>query len=221
MHYAAYMELADWGTRWREGRIGFHQSEVTDFLAKYADRVWGDSVGRVLVPLCGKTLDMVFLAERADAVVGVEFAEQAVNEFFAERSLDPDIETGSPARYAADKYTLFAGDFFTVTPEHVGEIDAVFDRAALVALDADARLRYADRLRTLMRRGAKSLLVTFDYDQAEMEGPPFAVSAEEVERLFGDSFTVEHLETKDVLNDMFRERGLSAMTSSAFALTRR
>ncbi len=216
------MELEDWDARWRDGKIGFHQPDVTDLLAQYHQQVWGrEPLGRVLVPLCGKSLDMVFLADRADAVVGVEYVEQAVKEFFAERGLAPEVGTGPPVRYTADKYTLFAADFFAVTNEHVGAVDAVFDRAALVALDAETRMKYASHMQALVPTGAKVLLVTFDYDQSQMDGPPFAVSNGEVDRLFREGFIVEHLETRDVLDERFRERGLAAMTESAFELTRR
>lgn len=215
------MELTEWDARWRNGQIGFHQPDVSDFLDEYADRVFGAAAsGRVLVPLCGKSLDMVFLAQRAAAVVGVEYVEQAVEEFFAERGLSPDVDRGPPVLYRAHKYIVFATDFFTVTNEHVGEIDAIFDRASLVALDPEARVDYVDHLRSLVPAGAMTLLITFDYEQSEMNGPPFAVSDNEVERLFRDGFAIEHLETRDALNERFRARGLRAMTESAFALTR-
>ena len=177
-------------------------------------------MGRVLVPLCGKSLDMVFLAERADAVVGVEFVEKAVSDFFVEHDLAPDVDAGPPTRYHADRYTLFAADFFAVTEDHVGRVDAVFDRAALVALEPAVRIRYADQMRSHLRAGVKMLLITFDYDQSKMNGPPFAVSDGEVHRLFADSFAIKHLETRSVLEERFRERGVSTMTESAFALTR-
>lgn len=215
------MELEDWGDRWRDGQIAFHQPDVTDLLATYADTVWGaEPLERVLVPLCGKSLDMVFLALRAHEVVGVEYVDQAIEEFFAERDLAPDVDPGPPRCYRADGYRLFAADFFAVTRDHVGAIDAVFDRASLVALEPETRMDYADHLRSLMPPGAKMLLVTFEYDQARMGGPPFSVSDAEVRRLFRDGYVIEHLETRDVLNDVFRERGLEAMTESAFALTR-
>lgn len=184
--------------------------------------MWGpDRLGRIYVPLCGKGLDMVFLAERiADEVVGVEYVEQAVEEFFAERGLAPTVETDPATRYSAGNYTLFASDFFSLTSEHLGPIDAVFDRAALVALDPETKIRYANRLRSLLPAGARTLLVTLDYDQRQMSGPPFAVSPEEVRRLFEDGFELSHLETRDVLDDAFRGRGLSALLESAFELIR-
>lgn len=215
------MQLEDWGARWRDGQIGFHQSKVTGALEEFGTRVLGAAPGRVLVPLCGKTLDMVFLADHADAVVGVEYVEQAVQEFFDEQGLVPDIDAGPPLAYAAEKYLLFASDIFLIEAEHTGVIDAVFDRAALVALEADVRVRYAAHLSSILPVGARILLVTFDYDQAAMNGPPFAVSDTEVHSLFGDHFDIELLRSRDVLDDQFRKRGLTAMTESAFCLTKR
>lgn len=215
------MRHSEWDERWRTGRIGFHQSRVSTSLEAFADRVWKPGeMGRVLVPLCGKSLDMVFLAERADAVVGVEFVEQAVKEFFVERGLAPRIEQSPHARYVAAPYTVFAADIFALTPRDLGRVDAVFDRAALVALDAQTRVRYVDHLRSIMPRGARVLLITFDYDEAEMNGPPFSVPPSEVDSLFSDGFTIDRLARTDVLGDDFRDRGLSAMNETAFALTR-
>lgn len=216
------MEHADWASRWETGQIGFHQSDITDALERHAERVWGTGgLGRVFVPLCGKSLDLVFLAERAEEVVGVEYVEQAVQEFFAEQELAPEIVTGPPPSYRSGKYTLFAADIFDVGTADLGQVDAVFDRAALVALDAPTRRRYATYMGAVVAPGARTLLVTFDYDQDQMTGPPFAVSDTEVEQLFSADFDVEHLGTRDVLNEMFKARGLTAMTESAFALTRR
>ena len=88
------MQKSDWTSRWNAGQIGFHQPDVNSFLGKYAEQVWGpDALGRVYVPLCGKSLDMVFLAKNVGEVVGVEFVEQAVKEFFAEQGLTPDRST--------------------------------------------------------------------------------------------------------------------------------
>jgi thiopurine S-methyltransferase len=215
------MEFAEWGARWRDGQIGFHQAAFSDYLEKYADDVFGAGIlENVLVPLCGKSLDMVFLAERAQAVVGVEYVDQAVRDFFAEQALYPKIGTEAPLSFRAGKYTVFAADFFEVSIDDIGVVDAIFDRASLVALDAETRVRYANHIASLQASGTKTLLITFDYDQEKMSGPPFAVSDVEVERLFSANFVVEHLESRAVLDRRFRERGLSAITESVFSLTR-
>ncbi len=215
------MEQADWTSRWSEGRIGFHQSSPSGFLERFADRAWGAAgPARALVPLSGKSLDMVFLAERGAEVVGVEYVEQAVHEFFAERGLEPDVAAGPPMRFAAAPYELLVADFFAVGVDDVGPVDAVFDRAALVALDRPTRARYAAHLRALMPVGSRGLLITFDYEQSQMEGPPFAVAPEEVEELFADGFEIEQLEERELVDQRFRDRGLTSMREIAFALTR-
>jgi thiopurine S-methyltransferase len=214
------MQQDDWAAMWTDGRIGFHQADVNNYLAKYLQRAYGDDIGRVYVPLCGKSLDMVFLSEHAHEVVGVEFVEQAVAEFFDERGLTPQIVTDPRVLYSADGYSLFAADFFDLGEEHLGSIDTVFDRASLVALDSETRVQYANHMRSIMREGAKMLLITFDYDQSAMEGPPFAISSDEVQRLYGDGFDIVHLETRDATNDTFRGMGVPAITESAYALMR-
>jgi len=218
--YRHSVEFTDWESLWSAGRTQFHQSDVNSHLRRFADQVWGESIGRVYVPLCGKSLDMVFLADRAEEVVGVEFVEQAVAEFFGEQGLTPEIESEPHVRYHADRYTLFAADFFSLTADELGTIDAVFDRASLVALDEPTRARYAEHLSSILPSGATVMLVSFDYDQSEMAGPPFAVSTEEVQQLYAPNFDIEHLDTTEALNDGMRRQGLTAFSVSAFKLTK-
>ncbi len=216
------MERSDWESRWESGRTAFHRTEVNELVGRYADRVWGtESLGQVLVPLSGKSVDMAFLAERASRVVGIEFVEQAVREFFEERGLSAEVDPGLFNRHRAGPYTIYAADFFKITADLTGPSDAALDRASLVTLDSEGRPRYVEHLHSLLREGARVLLVTFDYDQTLMDGPPFAVSDDEVERLFSSGFDVEALESRDVLGPQFRARGLTSMTESAFALTRK
>jgi len=211
----------DWEEAWERNEIGFHQSRGNGDLVEYGERVWGPTPGRVLVPLCGKSHDMTHIASTATHVVGVEFVEKAVQDFFAELDLSPTVSIEPVPRYDAGPYSLFAADFFAITRELTGPIDAVFDRAALVALDADTRVRYAEHLTSLLDPGAAMLLVAFDYDQTEMAGPPFAVSDDEVHRLYGDAFDIEVLNKVDALNEMMKSRGATAFTSTAFSLFKR
>lgn len=211
----------DWADAWERGDIGFHQSTTNDFLRRFGPLVWGMNPGRVLVPLCGKSLDMVHLAETANAVVGVEFVEQAVQEFFAERELTAVVTSTPPKTYTAGPYTLFAADFFSVAADHTGTIDSVFDRASIVALDGETRARYADHLASLLPTNATVLLITFDYNQSFMAGPPFAVPDDEVHRLFDEMFEIELLDTVNALNDEMRARGATKFDSSAYKMVKR
>lgn len=177
------MNPDSWFASWREGRIGFHEGAPNTFLACHEARLAG--LHRVLVPLCGKAEDLAFLASRGHEVIGVELVEDAVRAFFAEHDLTPAItRRGGLAVYTAGAITVLAGDVFTVTRTDVGTIDAVYDRAALIALPPDVRPRYVAHLRMLIPAGTPGLLVTLEYPQDQMTGPPFAVPEPEVRALY-------------------------------------
>ncbi|MEI8259088.1 MAG: thiopurine S-methyltransferase [Deltaproteobacteria bacterium] len=170
-----------WESRWREGRIGFHEGAPNAFLNERVALL--GAARRVLVPLCGKSEDLAFLAAHGHAVVGVELVEDAVRAFFAERGLTPTVTTrGALTEYAHGPITLLAGDFFATTRELLGPVDALYDRAALIALPEAMRVRYVAHLRALLPSGADGLVVTIEYPQEAMAGPPFSVPEAEVRR---------------------------------------
>lgn len=174
---------AGWRARWAEGRIGFHEGAANRFLVEHLGVFAGRR--RVLVPLCGKAEDLAYLAGAGLEVVGVELVEEAVRAFFAEHAMDPTVSRdGELVRYQAGSVTIFAGDVFATTAAITGPIDALYDRAALVALPAELRARYAAHLRGLVTPGARELLVTFEYPQDRMQGPPFSVVESEVRSLY-------------------------------------
>ncbi len=175
------MDASFWIERWAEGRIGFHEGKPNHFLERHADRLTG--ARRVLVPLCGKAVDLAFLAARGHEVVGVELVEDAVRQFFAEHGVTPAVTPrGAFVQYTAGAITIFAGDWFGTDAALLGPIDAVYDRAALIAMPPALRARYVNHQRTLAG-DAPILLVTLEYPQEVMEGPPFAVLEDEVRRL--------------------------------------
>ncbi|HVJ89078.1 MAG TPA: thiopurine S-methyltransferase [Labilithrix sp.] len=212
------MEIAYWVERWREGRIGFHEGRTNAFLARHVDRI-GTAPRRVLVPLCGKTEDMAFLASRGHHVIGIEAVEDAVQAFFREHALTPEVREVSKhiRRYTAGQVTIFAGDVFACNTEVVGDVDAFYDRAALVALTPDVRARYVAHLRALLAPKSTGLVVTFDYEQAKMSAPPYAVSAAELHRLYEGATITElgHAPVDD--NSRFRDAGVTA-TEHCFAI---
>lgn len=184
----------DWIARWRDGRTGFHEGRPNDLLVRHLARFTG--CRRVFVPLCGRSEDLAFLAARGHAVLGVELAEQAVREFFDAHALVPAIAARGPfVEYQAHAITLLVGDFFATTPELVGPIDALYDRAALIALPPALRPRYVDHLRTLLPAAAPALVITVEYDQSAMTGPPFAVLEPELRALYAGS-AIELLEER-------------------------
>lgn len=201
------MDIGYWAARWKEGRIGFHEGRTNAFLGKHAARL-GEK-RRVLVPLCGKAEDMAFLAAHGHEVVGVEAVEHAVRAFFAEHGLDPrvdDLREGVRA-YAAGGVRILAADLFACTKEDLGPVDALYDRAALVALPPETRRRYVARLRELLPAGAPGLVVTFEYEQSRLEGPPFAVLEDELRTLWADS-RVEAIDEAPTDGARFREAGV-------------
>lgn len=172
-----------WKSRWSEGKIGFHEGAPNTLLTRHAGRIADRR--RVLVPLCGKAEDLAFLAARDHEVIGIELVENAVSAFFTEHGTTPTIVRRGPiAIYTAGAITLIAGDLFTVTEADVGAIDAIYDRAALIALPPDLRRRYVDHLHTLVPSRTRSLLITLEYPQDKHEGPPFSVPEAEVRALF-------------------------------------
>lgn len=218
------MTNADWHARWREQRIGFHRPDIHPMLEQHwpTDGVALDAA--VFVPLAGKSLDMHWLADQGHRVVGIELSPVAVAAFFDEAGL-----TASRGQFRGIEYLehgdvrLYIGDAFALTPAHLAGATACYDRAALVALDPPTRQRYAALLAKLMPAASKSLLVTVEYDQAAMSGPPYAVTADEVATMFGADFDVETLDRVDVLENepKFRSRGLRQMHERAWRLTRR
>ncbi len=213
-----------WHERWRTGQIGFHAPDYHPALLATWPGLGLASGSRVFVPLCGRSLDMVWLAARGHEVVGIELSPLAVADFFAHEKLTPQVERrGALERWRAGRYELLCGDFFELGHEALGDIAAWYDRAALVALPLDLRRRYVERMAALLPCGARGLLVTVDYDQARMDGPPFSVPPVEVEALHAGAFDVAPLTRHDCLpdNPRFRERGLDAMFESSFRLTRR
>lgn len=217
------MDAEFWRQRWRDNLIGFHQQTINPHLQKYWSRLGVSPGGGVLVPLCGKSLDMGWLAEN-HPVLGVELSSKAVADFYREQGLQPVQRSAGPfAVYEAAGVALYCGDFFDLQRAHTGSIAAVYDRAALIALPEQMRPAYAKQLARLTPAGTPMLLITMEYDQAQMNGPPFAVESDEVETLFADDWRIESLQRENILDrePRFRERGLSRLAEHVHALVRR
>jgi thiopurine S-methyltransferase len=173
----------EWLARWRDGRIAFHENRPNTLLDRHLARLAGSR--RVLVPLCGRSEDLAFLAAHGYEVVGIEVAEQAVREFFELHACTPTVGARGPfTAFTAGPITLLAGDFFLTTPELLGPVDALYDRAALIALPPGLRPRYVQHVRAMLPPEAPGLVITVEYDQRLMKGPPFAVLEPELRALF-------------------------------------
>ena len=180
------MQPEFWKARWSEGKIGFHEGAPNAFLARHASRIADRR--RVLIPLCGKSEDLAYLAAHDHEVIGIELVEDAVRAFFAEHGVTPSITRRGPlVIYTSGAITVFAGDLFDVNEADVGAIDAIYDRAALIALPPELRPRYVDHLRTLVPSRTQALLVTLEYPQDKLDGPPFSVPETEVRALYASA----------------------------------
>jgi thiopurine S-methyltransferase len=231
-------KLDFWNEKWEKGETGFHQTVLNPYLGYYYGEKGASPEQReklkVFVPLCGKSLDIYWLSRNGYAVIGVECSEIAVRGFFEDHGLTYQTVTcdnhikyvyrGSrdDATPKESSVEILLGDFFTLNkPDLVGITD-VFDRASLIALPQETRARYVQKMAELQQTGARSLLVTLTYNQNEMDGPPFSVSEEEVHKLYGSEFKIEKLAEREVLEDepKFQGRGLTALTETAYKLTR-
>lgn len=185
------MEHDFWHQRWEGDRIGFHLSEVNEHLKTHWAALGVGVDEQVLVPLCGKSLDLGWLAQR-HPVLGVELSQRACEAFFAEAEWVAKVEQQGDFRvFSHGQLTLLCGDFFALSVSQLTDVKAVYDRAALIALPVPMRKRYAEKLMAELPGGVKILLVTLTF--AEPVGPPFSVTQEELEALLGRRFTIRCL----------------------------
>ena len=204
------MDPTFWLERWQRREIGFHQPAPHKALLRCWARLGLPRDARVFVPLAGKSLDMIWLAAQGHAVVGVELAPEAVREF---------AEENGPL----ERVDLRCGDLFALDSRTLGPIQGVFDRGALVALPPPMRARYAAKMAELSPPGTRTLLVTMEYDQSRMKGPPHAVLEPEVRALYGDTHDITPLGRDSDLDDApkFAQRGVDVLSEGYYLLTRR
>lgn len=182
------MDAEFWHARWRQNQIAFHEREGNARLAEHFEALALTEASRIFLPLCGKTRDIAWLLAHGHRVVGAELSGLAIAQLFDELGTAPQIAPdGELEHHAAPGLDIFVGDVFALTAEQLGPVDAVFDRAALVALPEAMRGRYAAHLAAITA-GAPQLLVCFEYDQAMMAGPPFAVDGAEIARVHGRTY---------------------------------
>ena len=205
-----------WENRWKNNQTGWHREVYNEMLVKHWPSLKIDTECRVLVPLCGKSLDMRWLGEQGHSIVGLELVEEAVHAFFQEHDLDAkQIHLHEHVHHSSPPYAILQGDVFAVNPDMV-QAEAWYDRAAMIALPVSKRQEYVEQLRKLTTYDACGLLVTFAYPQEQMEGPPFALHDDDVIRLFANGFNVERLETVQLEDE--KDKGLSDVYSSVFRI---
>ncbi|MEB2318098.1 MAG: thiopurine S-methyltransferase [Pseudomonadota bacterium] len=217
------MEHEFWLQCWREGATGFHQERVMPLLQKYWPTLALPAGSRVFVPLAGKTLDMLWLAERGHRVLGVELSTLAVDQFFSENGLKPTVrESRYGTHHVAGNIELICGDAFALDTEALADCVGVYDRAALIALPLPMRERYVSELYAHLPAGCTGLLLTLEYSQSEMAGPPFSVKEAEVRRLYEADWQVTLLDRRDILamQPDFAAAGLTALGTVVYRLER-
>ncbi|MEQ8689476.1 MAG: thiopurine S-methyltransferase [Pseudomonadales bacterium] len=211
-----------WLERWQKNQIGFHQAAHNPLLMEYWPTLNLPASAPVFVPLCGKSLDMQWLAEAGHPVIGVELAQLAVETFFANGPPPSQSSVDRFVCYQRDHTAIYQGDFFDLTSSMLRDVQGVFDRGSLVALPRDMRFRYVDHMLRIVPDGARILLLTLEYDQAQVSGPPHAVQPEEVESLFGLRCEIQHLETfvTSTLPPHFQAQGVRQAAESVFLITK-
>lgn len=214
----------DWLNRWEAGNTGWHHQEFNPHLLGFWQELGVPAGCRVLVPLCGKSSDMVWLAQQGHTVVGVELSPLAVEAFFEEQQLKPERGgDGAFESWQAGPYRILCGDIFQLQGHHLQAVEAVYDRASLVAFNPQQRRNYADILGPLLPSNCRMLLVAMDYRQEQMQGPPYCVNSAEVEQLFGEKFSIELLDSLDLLKetDRYSDRGLSHLLEQVYFMQRK
>ena len=215
------MQPEFWHDRWDRNQIGFHLEQVNPYLQRLWPLLELEQGGRVLVPLCGKSLDLSWLAASGFEVLGVELTQTAVEQFFSEQKVEPQIsQRGAFTVYEAGPVTILCGDVFALTAADVATCAGLYDRAAMIAFPPDMREAYARHLTEILVPGCKGLLITLDYDQSQMKGPPFSVPDAEVQRLLSPDWALEVVEEPDVLDQewKFLKGGVTRLVERVYRL---
>ncbi|MEM1372177.1 MAG: thiopurine S-methyltransferase [Pseudomonadota bacterium] len=215
---------AFWLERWNKGEIGFHRDAPHGALDRHWDKLGVDKQATVFVPLCGKSNDMRWLAQRGHSVVGVELAKKALEDFYTEGELVPTVSSQPPFEVlSAAPYKLLCGDLFDLSQGNIDHAAAVYDRASLIALPPKTQPRFAEKLSDLLPTGAAALVITLDYDDNKMDGPPFSTPPEVVQSIFAATFEIDELSREEVLdlNSPLRTRGLTEVFETCYMLHRK
>lgn len=215
------MDAEFWLNKWREGETGFHMERVTPLLAKYWPSLGLASDARVLVPLCGKSLDMAWLAAQGHPVLGVELSSMAVEQFFEEHHLEPNEHDSALGRhYVAGNIEIICGDIFDLDGATLSSCAGVYDRAALVALPSDMRRRYVEHVYGALAPNYLGILLALEYRQSLMDGPPFSVERDEVLSLFTGHSRASESDRRDILDKepKFAQRGLDRLETVTWRL---
>ena len=217
------MEIDFWHDKWEKNLIGFHLPETNPHLIKYYSHLNLTKGDRIFVPLCGKSNDIIWLIKQGLYVTAIELSPLAVKQFFDDNQLQPEIIKQNDFQiWQTEKIRIFVGDFFKLRADDLKNIDAIYDRASLIALPLQLRQNYRQHLQLILP-SIKILLITLEYDQSLMQGPPFAVNDDEIDQLYGNEYQIKTLMKEDVLSKEphFKKKGVDYMNESVYQLTPR
>ncbi|XP_051991973.1 probable thiopurine S-methyltransferase [Xyrauchen texanus] len=220
------MALSEWEDRWQEGKIGFHKPHVHKLLENNLDKIiCGRKSVPFFFPLCGKAVDMKWLADMGHTVVGVEISEKGIKQFFEDQSLAyheepvPAIPGAKVFKSADGKISIYQCDLYKFSSTIAGKFGGIWDRGALVAINPCDRPKYATLLVSLMDSNCRYLVNTLEYNPELYKGPPFFVSEEHLNNLFGGACGIELVQCVDGFEDKHKTWGLESMTEKVYLLT--
>lgn len=214
------MEKEFWLTAWNEGRTRFHRDAFNSNLVKFLPSFKINANSEVLVPLCGKTLDLIYLSNAGHKVTGVEFSEIAAKSFFEENKLDYTIDISEKFKiFKSGNITILNGSLFDLDKNL--KFDFVYDRASIVALPLELREKYYTNISNHLNKNAKILMITLDYQQDLIQGPPFSVSDSEISKHLSEKFSVELINSELVkgINPKFEAAGLDSIKENVYSFT--
>ncbi|KAG9479202.1 thiopurine S-methyltransferase [Eleutherodactylus coqui] len=218
----------DWKEKWETRNIGFHVANVHPLLAEFLNEMQdGRTQMNIFFPLCGKAVDMKWLADMGHNIVGVEVCEMGLREFFTEQDIPytEEVVAGIPGakvfKSTSGNISLYCCSIYDITDSVIGKFDGVWDRGAMVAVNPKDRQRYANVVLSLMAKDCRYLLVTFEYDPKLIKGPPFYVPESDIENFLGPSCTVKLLKKIDALTDRQKQWGLDFCFEKIYLLTPR
>jgi thiopurine S-methyltransferase len=213
-----------WHNAWEKEKQGWQQSTANTHLQSFWKEFdQGEQNSKVFVPLCGQSLDMLWLLEQGHSVIGVELNRGSIERFYHQHQIPHQVsECGTFTTFDADQLSILTGDFFDLEAKHLDGVSLIYDRAALIALPPDMRVDYAQKIKDITVRGQRIFLISMEYNISEMSGPPFSVSDEEIYNLFSANFEIEkRISSSDpALLGGLVKRGLTALTENVFFLSR-
>nr|CAB3267191.1 thiopurine S-methyltransferase-like [Phallusia mammillata] len=219
------MELGYWSNRWKTGDVQFHKEDVHYDLIENENKLLPQQ-GSVFFPLCGKTVDMAYLASKGHTVVGLEFDEEPIKSFFSENKLKYNITEIED--YPFKKYqccnqgadiTIYQGDINHATVNFLGKFDAIWDRGSFVAINTNDRTMYTNLILGIMKPNTQYYLLCVEFDSSVFGGPPHSTTQADVQKHFGKHCHVTPLKRSNIMSQRYQSFGLREGFSVLYNLT--